>query len=324
MTILVTGGAGYIGSQVVRTLCDSGAMPVVLDNLTTGARRLLPEGVTLVQADVRDSATLRDTLTKYAIDEVLHFAGAVSVEDSVRLPARYYSNNTGATATLVEACADVGVPRLIFSSTAAVYGAPKAERVSETHQTEPESTYGKSKLLAEQIIRDAADASNIRYGILRYFNVGGADPQARGGQLNADSRHLIRNAIRAAKGEVDCFEVFGVDYETRDGTGVRDFIHVADLADVHLRMLDHLRTGGQNAVLNCGYGTGFTVLEVIDVVKRITGSDFPVRHAPRRPGDVASVIADTRQAQATLGWTPRLNDLSLIVEHAWRWETGGA
>lgn len=322
MTTLITGGAGYIGSQVVRTLCDAGTPPIVLDNLSTGATAMLPEGVIFIQADVRDLVALRAALLTHHVEEVIHFAGVVSVEESVAFPARYYSNNTGATAILMEACAEAGVERMIFSSTAAVYGAPNTDKVAETHPTEPESPYGCSKLLAEAIIRDAASPAGLRYGILRYFNVGGADPLGRGGQINPNSRHLIRNAIRAAKGEIACFDVFGDDYDTRDGTGVRDFIHVADLADVHLSTLNCLRSGNESMVLNCGYGEGFTVLEVIEVVKHITGVDFPVRRAPRRPGDVGTVIADTSLAQATLGWAPKYSELALIVEHAWRWEIG--
>lgn len=320
MNTLVTGGAGYIGSQVVRALCDAGQSPIVIDNLSTGTLDALPEGTTLVRADVRDAASLQAAIKKHHIDSVLHFAGSVSVEESVQFPARYFSNNTGATAALVEACAESGVKNLIFSSTAAVYGTPQMSRVTESHPTTPASPYGQSKLLAERIISEAAPAARLRYGILRYFNVGGADPLGRTGQTNTSSRHLIRNAIRAAKGEIPKFQVFGDDYETRDGTGMRDFIHVADLADVHLRMLGHLRAGGESAVLNCGYGEGFTVLEVIAVVQRVTGVKFTVEHCPRRPGDVAAVVADSARATALLDWSPQFNDLSLIVEHAWRWD----
>jgi UDP-glucose 4-epimerase len=273
-----------------------------------------------VNADVRDASALIDTIGKYEVDEVVHFAGVVSVEESVTKPAFYFSNNVGATAILTEACANTGVSRLVFSSTAAVYGEPTSNKVSETHATAPHSPYGQSKLLAEEIIRSAAPATDLRFGILRYFNVAGADPDGRGGQINPGSRHLIRNAMRAAKGEIPHFEIFGDDYDTPDGTGVRDFVHVADLADVHLSTLEYLRRGGESIVLNCGYGTGFSVLSVVDVVKRVTGVDFPVRRTSRRPGDVASVIADTTRAQAALAWTPRLNDLTQMVEHAWRWE----
>lgn len=322
MSVLVTGAAGYIGSQFVRHLCDSGERPVAYDNLSTGARVQLADGVPLIQGDVRDHATLRAALIEHGVTDVVHFAGSISVEESVKNPALYYSNNSGATAVLMGACAEAGVKRIIFSSTAAVYGEPLTAKVAETHRTSPQSPYGHSKLLAEEIIRGGASAAGMRYGILRYFNVAGADPKGRGGQMNLESRHLVRNAIRAAKGEIAQFDVFGDDYDTRDGTGVRDFIHVADLADVHIKTLQYLREGGQSAVFNCGYGEGFTVLEVIEVVKRITGADFAVRRCPRRAGDVPVVIADPELARLSLGWTPRLNDLELIIKHAWSWEQG--
>lgn len=320
MTILVTGGAGYIGSQVARHLAERGEQIVVLDNFSTGHPSLVPPGARIVRGDVRERTILGACIRNHGVTEVLHFAGSISVEESMSNPALYYSNNTGATAALVEACAERGVKRLIFSSTAAVYGLPDVVTVPESSPLNPQSPYGHSKLLAEEIIVRCARSADMQFGVLRYFNVGGADPGGRGGQLGDRATHLIRNALRAAAGEIPKLRVFGADYPTRDGTGVRDFIHVADLAEAHVATLQYLRGGGESGIFNCGYGRGFTVLEVINVVKAVTGADFEVEIVGRRPGDVASIIADCSLAMNRLGWRPRLDDLSLIVRHAWEWE----
>ncbi|MCP8938430.1 UDP-glucose 4-epimerase GalE [Alsobacter sp. SYSU M60028] len=320
MTVLVTGGAGYIGSHVVWDLVDRGEKVVVLDDLTTGFAEAVPPGVKLVKGDVGDGALVRSIIADHGVDAVAHFAAKVVVPDSVADPLGYYLANTVKSRALIEAAVKSAVERFIFSSTAAVYGSPAQERVTETTPPEPVSPYGRSKLMTEWMLQDAARATGLRYVILRYFNVAGADPLGRTGQSTPRATHLVKVACEAALGRRSSLEIYGTDFPTPDGSCLRDYIHVADLARAHLLALDHLAAGGANLTLNCGYGRGYSVLEVVDAVKRISGADFPVRFAARRPGDPARVIATGERVRAELGWTPRFGDLDSIVSHALAWE----
>ena len=320
MTVLVTGGAGYIGSHMVLELADAGERAVVLDNLSTGFSWAVAEGVPLVVGDAGDQALVARLIREYEIEAIIHFAASIVVPDSVRDPLAYYRNNTVNTRALIECAIKNGVRRLIFSSTAAVYGNPAEVPVSEDAPTLPISPYGSSKLMSETMLRDAGRAHDLRYVILRYFNVAGADPRGRSGQSSKDATHLIKVAVETVLDLRPKLQVFGMDYPTPDGTCIRDYIHVSDLARAHSDALRHLRSGGPSLTLNCGYGHGFSVREVVDAVKRVSGVDFTVEIAPRRPGDPARLVADARQARATLGWQPRLDDLSVIVDHALTWE----
>ncbi len=320
MTVLVTGGAGYIGSHMVLELVDAAERVVVLDNLSTGLSWALPEGVPLIVGDSGDQALLSRLISEYRIDAILHFAASAIVPDSMRDPLVYYRNNTVNTHALIECAVKHGVSHFVFSSTAAVYGNPAESPVTEDSPTEPVSPYGWSKLMSEIMLHDAGRAHYLRYAILRYFNVAGADPRGRSGQSAKNSTRLIKAAVETALGLRRKLEVFGTDYPTPDGTCIRDYIHVADLTRAHSDVLRHLRSGGRSLTLNCGYGHGFSVLEVIEAVKRASGVDFNVEIAERRPGDPARVVADCRRAQATLGWQPRFDDLSTIVAHTLAWE----
>jgi UDP-glucose 4-epimerase len=320
MAILVTGGAGYIGSHMTLALLERGEEVVVLDNLATGVRSLVPPAARFVEGDVRDQALLRRLFQEHDVDAVLHFAGSTVVPDSVARPLAYYANNTMASRDLIEACVGAGVKHFIFSSTAAVYGPGDDTLIAETAAKAPANPYGRSKLMTEQMLQDAAGASDLRYVALRYFNVAGADPEGRTGQSTPRATHLIKCACQAALGRRPYLGVFGTDYETPDGTGVRDYIHVADLVAAHALALDHLRAGGESAVFNCGYGRGFSVREVIAAVERAAGVRLPVKTLPRRPGDAAAVVADPARIKARLGWSPRHDDLDEIVRHALAWE----
>jgi UDP-glucose 4-epimerase len=320
MTVLVTGGAGYIGSHMVWDLNDRGEEVVVLDNLTTGFDWLLPGDVELVVGDIADAALLDGIFQERDIDAVIHFAGSVIVPESVGNPLKYYRNNTAASLTLINACVRHGVPDFVFSSTAAVYGDPEKVPTPESAALKPVSPYGRSKLMTEMMLADAAAAHEFRYCALRYFNVAGADPAKRSGQSTPEATHLIKVACEAALGKRDSVTVFGNDYDTPDGTGVRDYIHVADLVAAHWLALGHLRGGGEGGPMNCGYGHGFSVLEVIERVKAVSGVDFDVKYADRRPGDSQSVIADPSRLRDTLGWQTALDDLDTIVGHALAWE----
>jgi UDP-glucose 4-epimerase len=320
MSILVTGGGGYIGSQMAYQLVDSGERVVVIDNLSTGFDWAIPPGVPAVTGDVGDASLLHSIIAEHRVSAMIHFAASVVVPESIADPLRYYRNNTANSRTLIEAAVRNGVEHFIFSSTAAVYGEPDEIPITEDAPTRPMSPYGSSKLMAEIMLRDAARAHGLRYMILRYFNVAGADPQLRTGQSTRGATHLIKVAAETALGLRPKLEVYGTDYPTPDGTCIRDYIHVGDLAAAHSDALRHLRNGGDSLTLNCGYGRGFSVLEVIDAVKRASGVDFRVDFAARRPGDPARIVAAADRARALLGWHPRLGDLATIVAHALAWE----
>ena len=320
MTVLVTGGAGYIGSHMVLDLVDAGERVVVLDNLSTGFDWAVATGVPLVVGDSGDQALVERLIQQHRIDAIIHFAASIVVPESVRDPLGYYRNNTVNSRALIECAVKNGVRHFIFSSTAAVYGNPAAIPVTESAPPQPISPYGWSKLMSEIMLRDAGRAHGLGHVILRYFNVAGADPQGQPGQSNKAATHLIKVAAEAALGLRPKLDVFGIDYPTPDGSCIRDYIHVSDLVRAHSDALRHLRSGRPSLTLNCGYGRGFSVLEVIDTVKRVSGVDFKVDIAPRREGDPARIVADSQQARATLGWEPRCDDLSTIVTHALAWE----
>ncbi len=320
MAILVTGGAGYIGSQMVLELVDAGESVVVLDNLSTGHRWAIADGVPLVVGETGDQPLVTQLIRDHGIDAIIHFAASIVVPDSVRDPLGYYRNNTMNSRALIECAVNGGVRRFIFSSTAAVYGNPAAIPVPEDAATAPISPYGWSKLMTEIMLRDTSRAHDLAHVTLRYFNVAGADPRGRAGQSSANATHLIKVAAEAALGLRGKLDVFGTDYPTPDGTCIRDYIHVSDLARAHSDALRHLRSGGSSLTLNCGYGHGFSVLEVIDAVKRVSGVNFKVEYAPRRDGDPARIVAGSERARATLGWQPRFDDLVTIVAHALDWE----
>ena len=320
MGILVTGGAGYIGSHMVLELLDAGEDVLVLDNLSTGFRWAVPDEAEFVEGDVGDHDLVHRLLLRNPFDAIIHFAGSVVVPDSVSDPLGYYLNNTCKSRSLIATAVETKVPHFIFSSTAAVYGMPQENPVAEDAPLVPISPYGTSKLMTEWMLRDTARAHSLRYVALRYFNVAGADPLGRSGQSTARATHLIKVACETALRERAYLEIFGTDYPTPDGTCIRDYIHVTDLVRAHLDALRYLRAGGESEVLNCGYGRGFSVLDVIDSVKRASQSEFTVRMTQRRQGDPTAIVAKAKRISEVLGWEPKLNDLDTIVGHALAWE----
>jgi UDP-glucose 4-epimerase len=320
MAVLVTGGAGYIGSHMAIELADNGEAVIALDDLSAGLGRLVPRDVTFVQGDIGDAALLDRVLSERNIDAILHFAGSIVVPDSVSDPLGYYLNNTVKSRELIAAAVRHGVENFIFSSTAAVYGIPEAVPIPEDAPLQPISPYGASKMMTERMLADTAIAHPLRFCSLRYFNVAGADAAGRSGQASPKATHLIKVACEAVTGQRPYLDIFGTDYPTADGTCVRDYIHVTDLVRAHWHALQYLRQGGESAIFNCGYGRGYSVLEVIDTVKRISGVDFELRIAGRRAGDPANLVAGTKRIYDLLPWQPQFEDLELIVEHALNWE----
>ena len=320
MTVLVTGGAGYIGSHTVWDLLDAGEDVVVLDDLSTGFDWAVAPEAKLIPGDVGDQDLVRGLIADHRIDAIIHFAGSVVVPESVVDPLRYYLNNTVKSRALIEAAVKGGVPHFVFSSTAAVYGMAGDEPVSESARKEPLSPYGRSKLMTEMMLTDTSAAHPLRFVALRYFNVAGADPNGRTGQSTTGATHLIKVAAEAALAKRPGIEIFGNDYPTPDGTGVRDYIHVTDLSHAHLSALAHLKQSGDSLTANCGYGHGTSVRQVIDAVERVSGRKLDVSFGPRRPGDSASVIADPTVIHREFDWVPQHDDLDFIVRTALDWE----
>lgn len=319
MKIFVTGGAGYIGSHVVKALGEEGHEIGVYDNLSTGHEWAILSG-RLLRGDLADAASLDEAIRDFNPDALMHFAASIQVEESVREPLMYYRNNVANTLNLLEAMVNNGIRYLVYSSTAAVYGMPEAMPVTEETPMSPINPYGASKVMVEQVLRDLTAAKDFRYIALRYFNVAGADPGGRIGQAYRDATHLITRALKTAKGEHTCLSIFGTDYPTKDGTCIRDYIHVDDLASAHVLALDRLVTTGKSDIFNCGYGHGFTVKEVVKTVKIVTGIDFRVVETGRRAGDPPAIVADSGKLRKATGWTPRHDNLQFIVKTAWDWE----
>jgi UDP-glucose 4-epimerase len=318
-TILVTGGAGYIGSHVVRQLGEAGERIVVLDDLSTGFRQAVLYGQ-LVIGNTGDSQVLTKLFESHDIDTVMHFAAHTVVPESISDPLKYYRNNTCASRTLLEHSLKAGVKHVVFSSTAAVYGIPSDGKASEETPTAPINAYGLSKLMTEWMLRDVAAVNPLRYVALRYFNVAGSDPMGRIGQATPKATLLTKVACEVAVGKREHVSIYGTDYATPDGTGVRDYIHVEDLGDAHLKALAYLRSGGESTTLNCGYGRGYSVRELISMVERVAGHAISKREAPRRPGDPPTLIAQASRIRGTLGWQPRHDDLEKIVATSLAWE----
>ncbi|WP_458071089.1 UDP-glucose 4-epimerase GalE [Rhodanobacter sp. BL-MT-08] len=318
-TILVTGGAGYIGSHVVQQLTGRGERVVVVDNLSSGFVEAV-HNAELVIGDVGDRELVNGVLADYDVGAVMHFAAHTIVSESVSNPLKYYANNTGNTRNLLACCADAGVGMFIFSSTAAVYGMTPGGVADENTPTQPANPYGQSKLMSETMVRDVSATGAMRHVILRYFNVAGCDPQERIGQNTPNATLLIKAICEHAVGKRESISIFGTDYETPDGTGIRDYIHVEDLTAAHLRALDHLRSDGKSLTLNCGYGHGYSVREVIDAVRRASGTSMNIIEQPRRSGDLPKLIACADELRRTFGWAPKYDDLDIIVGTALAWE----
>ena len=320
MAVLVTGGAGYIGSHMVLNLTDAGETVVVLDNLSTGFDWAIDGRAIFEQGNAGDIDFVRGLIDKHGITEIIHFAGSIVVPESVSNPLKYYGNNTATSRNLIEAAVLGGVKSFIFSSTAAVYGMTGLDPVVETTPLSPMSPYGRSKLMTEMMLADVAAAHPLTFGVLRYFNVAGADPAKRSGQSTPFATHLIKVACQTALGQREKMDIFGTDYETPDGTCVRDYIHVTDLIAAHALLLKHLRAGGESTTINCAYGQGYSVRQVVETVRKVSGISFRVDEGPRRPGDPASVTAPGQKARELLGWVPQHDNLNEIVESAYAWE----
>src|SRR5580692_5826377 len=320
MTTLVTGGAGYIGSHTVYALLDRGDKVVVLDNLSTGVKAQVGASATFVQGDVADAGLAKKIIADHGVDSVIHFAGSIVVPDSVADPLGYYENNVVKSRALIAACVEAGVKHFLFSSTATVYAEDARQPLAETERKAPISPYARSKLMTEWMLEDVSRATPLRHIVLRYFNVAGADPQGRTGQSTPKATHLIKRAAQVALGRVPQLDIFGTDYPTPDGTGVRDYIHVTDLANAHLLALDVLKAGAASTTYNVGYGRGLSVREVIAGVEKVTGEKLPARESPRRPGDPPTLISDPTRLKTELGWAPRHEDLDEIIRSAIAWE----
>lgn len=320
MKVLVTGGAGYIGSHVVRQLSEAGYEVVVFDNLSTGFAEALVHGEELIVGDLSDMESIESTIRRYGFKTVLHFAASIVAPESVGNPLKYYSNNTRNTLNLLKACVRNSVERFIFSSTAAVYGMPATGIADEDSALMPINPYGTSKLMSEWMLRDTSIAHGLKYVALRYFNVAGADPAARMGQRTPEATHLIKVCCQAALGIRDSVSIYGTDYQTHDGTGIRDYIHIEDLAGAHLAALKYLENGQDSTVLNVGYGKGSSVREVVELVQKVSGVNFPVIESSRRPGDPAELVAKADRIRKALGWEPSYDNLETIIKDAWRWE----
>jgi len=318
--VLVTGGAGYIGSHAVLALKDAGWDVAVIDDLSNGSREVVPTGMPFYQGSIAERVLVDSILDERKIGAIMHFAGSIVVPESVADPLAYYLNNTVKTRSLIAAAVKAEVPRFVFSSTAAVYGNPQSVPVKEEALLQPISPYGSSKLMSEWMLRDSHAAYGLQYVALRYFNVAGADPKGRTGQSTPRATHLIKVACQTVLGEREQMDVFGSDYDTPDGTCLRDYIHVSDLAQAHLDALKHLRNGGASGAYNCGYGLGYSVLDIIKAVEKAAGKPVNKRMAPRRAGDPASIVAASDKIKREMGWTPKYQNIDLIVESALAWE----
>lgn len=321
MKLLVTGGAGYIGSHTTKKLLEAGHQVVVFDNLSTGFEVAIPKGASFVKGDVRSLESLTNVLREHKIEAVIHFAAKLIVPESIQKPLEYYENNTQGVINLAQACLATGVNKVVFSSTAAVYGnVAGSDLITEATLAAPINPYGMSKLMSESVLRDCELPFGLRSVCLRYFNVAGAAEDGLNGQRTKDATHLIKVATEAACGKRKSMSIFGTDYATPDGTGVRDYIHIEDLADLHVLALNYLAQGGSSQILNCGYGKGFSVRQVIDTIKKVSGSDFKVEEIGRRAGDPGSVVADPSKAKKLFSWEPKRNSLELICRLAYNWE----
>jgi UDP-glucose 4-epimerase len=320
MTTLVTGGAGYIGSHTVYALLDRGDKVVVLDNLSTGVKAQVGAKAAFVQGDVADGALVKKTIAEHGVESVIHFAGSIVVPDSVADPLGYYENNVVKSRALIAACVEVGVKHLLFSSTATVYAEDARQPLAESERKAPISPYARSKLMTEWMLEDVSRATPLRHRVLRYFNVAGADASGRTGQSTPKATHLIKRAAQVALGRVPQLDIFGTDYPTPDGTGVRDYIHVTDLANAHLLALDALKAGALSTTYNVGYGRGLSVRQVVAGVEKVTGKKLPTRESPRRAGDPPTLISDPTRLKTELGWVPQHEDLDEIIRSAIAWE----